>query len=289
MNARRWAVVGETLRNAIAALQAAGVDSPRLDAELLLAHALNQSRAFVIAHPDSPLSVEQQTHFGRLLARRITREPLAYITGRRWFFGLEFEVTPAVLTPRPETEMLVEAALDWLGSRPLPSPSLIDVGTGSGAIAISVAANTPTDVRILASDISTGALAVARRNADRLAPGRIHFLHSDLLAALDESVDLILANLPYVAADQAADLMPEVRDHEPAGALFSENRGLAHIERLITQASDHLKPGGALMLEIGYDQGQRVQSLARTTFPQAAINLHHDLAGLDRMVVVQVS
>lgn len=280
--------IGETLQAATVALKEVGADSPRLDAELLLAHCLQRDRAYLLAHPEQTLSSQQQTEFARLLARRVAREPLAYITGRRWFYGLKFVVGPAVLIPRPETEMLVEAALEWLGQRPQVGVSMIDVGTGSGTIAIAVAAHSAGDVHIYASDQSADALEIAQDNAHTLVPDKsIHFLHGDLLAALPQPIDMIVANLPYVAEEQRSGLMPEVRDYEPALALFGGADGLREIERLLAQSPAHLKPGGAILLEIGYDQGQSAMNLARRIFPAADIRIRPDLAGLDRLLLIQ--
>ena len=266
-------------------LAGAGIESARLDAEVLLAHVLGRERSFLLTHPDLPLTPNQATDYANLIRRRAARQPLAYLTGRRWFFGLEFLVTPAVLIPRPETELLVEKALDWLAGR-TEGATVVDVGPGSGAIAIALAAHTPPQVRLFAVDCSLAALAVAQENARRHCPGRISFLSGDLLTPLAEPADLILANLPYVAAAEGAALMPEVRDHEPAEALFGGANGLAVIERLLAQAPAHLRPGGALFLEIGASQGEAALLLARRHFPAARITLHPDLAGLDRVLVI---
>lgn len=283
--------VRAALTQAIRVLRTAGVDSPRLDAEILLAHCLDDSgasdRSYLLAHPDLPLTPTQIARYTQLVQRRVAREPLAYLTGRRWFFGLDLLVTPAVLIPRPETELLVTQALDWLASSRPEGATIIDVGAGSGAIAIAIAAHTQPTVRIFASDLSPAALAVAQANARRHCPDRITFLSGDLLAPLTEPVDLILANLPYVAEAERSALMPEVRDHEPPAALFGGDDGLRQIERLLAQAPDHLRPHGALLLEIGASQGEAARQIARRHFPPAAIAILPDLAGHDRLLVVQ--
>lgn len=305
----RWQV-REALAEAIRRLSEVRIESARLDAELLLGHCLGVERTTLLAHPEWMLSPAQQHQFQTLLRRRAGREPLAYLTGRRWFFGLEFEITAAVLIPRPETELLVEAAIEWLSQRPQAGCSVIDVGTGSGAIAVSLAAHTPPAVRISATDLSPAALAVARGNAGRLTePGRITFLEGDLLKATcgrrspdlpatensrsapadQKQFDLILANLPYIADGDRADLMPEVTEHEPELALFSGPDGLDQIKRLLAQAPAHLRPGGAIMLEIGYDQGEQALALADHAFPAAALSLQTDLAGLDRLLIIQTA
>ncbi len=282
--------LGDSLQAAAAVLQAAGVDSPRLDAELLLAYCLGVPRDYVLAHRPDPLAEPQQERYRALVARRAAREPLAYITGERWFYGLRLEVTPAVLIPRPETEMVVEAALAWLRARPSRPRRLADIGVGSGAIAVAVAVRTAgAALTIYATDASPEALAVARRNAGRhQVAGRITFLQGDLLAPLPEPVDLILANLPYVAETDRPALMPEVRDFEPAAALFAGPDGMDAIERLLAQAPAHLVPGAALFLEIGWNQGQAALAAAHRSFPAATIAVLPDLAGNDRLLTVQL-
>lgn len=275
------------LQKAIGRLQAAGVDTPRLDAELLLAYCLDVERSYLLAHPEHPLSPTQHECFEQLVAHRAAREPLAYLTGERWFYGLRFQVNPHVLIPRPETEMLVEQGLAWLRQRAQRPQTVVDVGTGSGAIAVALARHAPHSATIIASDLSFAALTVARSNARRhhVLP-RLHFIQSDLLAALRGPLHLILANLPYVSPQERNGLMPEVRDHEPVQALFAGASGLELIARCLAEASSRLAAGGAMLLEIGYQQGEAVQTLARRRFPQAQITLHHDLAGLPRLVSI---
>lgn len=275
------------LAAASARLAEAGIESPRLDAEVLLAHCLDVSRGYLLAHPTQALSPQQSVSYGELVRRRAGREPLAYLTGRRWFYGLDLLVTPAVLIPRPETEMLVEMALGWLALQRPDGAVVVDVGTGSGAIAIALAVHTSPRVQILATDISQQALAVARTNAERHCPGRITFSPGDLLAPPVGPVDLILANLPYVAEAERSALMPEVRDHEPAVALFAGDDGLRLIDRLLAQAPSYLRPAGAIFLEIGANQGKAVCALARRHFPLAHIAVERDLAGLDRVLVIE--
>ncbi len=276
--------VQHLLREAMGELIRAGVDTPELDAELLLAHALDVGRSWLMAHPEHRLTPEQATSFRALLARRLAREPLAYITGRRWFYDLQLAVTPAVLIPRPETEELVERALAWL--REQPRAVVVDVGTGSGAIALAVAKHGP-EARVYATDVSPEALAVARENARRLGLAhRVIFLLGDLLAPLPEPVDILLANLPYIPEGDRASLMPEVAAYEPPAALFSGETGLDHIARLLEQAPRHLRPGGRILLEMGCDQGEAAATLARHAFPQAQVQILRDLAGRDRFLIV---
>ncbi|NOZ73197.1 MAG: peptide chain release factor N(5)-glutamine methyltransferase [Chloroflexi bacterium] len=278
----------QALQEAVFRLQAAGIDTPRLDAEVLLAHCLQVERSYLLAHPEASLSSEQYTCFALLLARREAREPLAYLTGERWFFGLKFRVNHHVLVPRPETEMLVERALEWLQQRVDISPIVVDVGTGSGAIAISLARHAPPSTTIIATELSSSALSVARYNARRhhVLP-RIHLVQSDLLSAVGGPVHLVLANLPYVSAQERPYLMPEVRDYEPELALFAGDSGLELIECCLREASSRLAPGGAVLLEIGYQQGKAVQTLARRYFNKACVIIYSDLAGLPRLVSIQ--
>ena len=280
--------VGAALDRAEAQLQASGVKSPRFDAELLLAHVLGGNRAALLAHLDDALGPTQYTRFCDLVARRAAREPLAYLLGHREFYSLDFLVDRRVLIPRPETELLVEEALRLAAI--LPSPFRIaDVGTGSGAIAVALAVHLP-QATVYALDASPAALAVAAANARRHGvAGRVRCLAGDLLAPLPEPVDLIIANLPYVAADEWAALPPEIRDHEPRRALDGGDDGLALIRRLLATADSYLRPGGAILLEISAEQGAAATALARRHFPQATVRLLPDYAGLDRLLVVSAA
>ena len=276
---------GEALTLAESRLRDNGIESPRFDADLLLTHVLGTNRALLLAHLDRPLSPEQQARFHKLVARRADREPLAYLLGHREFYGLDFLVDPRVLIPRPETEHLVEEALR-LAARLPPSLRLADVGTGSGAIAVALAVHLP-QATVYALDASAEALAMAAANAQRHGvSGRVRCLAGDLLTPLPEAVHLIVANLPYVARDEWAALAPEIREHEPRQALDGGPDGLNLIRRLLATAPSHLWPGGAVLLEIGAGQGAAVIALARRHFPQAAVRLLPDYAGLDRVVVV---
>jgi release factor glutamine methyltransferase len=279
--------LAEARRYARERLRAAGIDEAALEADLLVAACLEVERSFLPAHGDAMLTLVQEKRLRDWVERRSRREPLAYITGRRWFYGLEFVVTPAVLIPRPETEGLVELALAWLQTRRMTA-TVVDVGTGSGAIAVALACYTPPTVSIGAGDIAPAALAVAQTNARRHGVAdRIAWFCGDLLEPLTTTVDLILANLPYVASTERERLMPEVRDFEPPEALFAGADGLSLIERLLAQAPSRLQPGGALLLEIGYGQGEAVLALARAAFPHARLTLHPDLAGIERVLQIE--
>jgi len=266
--------------------------SARSDAELLLLHSLRISRATLLAHPGREVSAREQAAFQALIDRRMRCEPVQYITGRQEFYGLLLEVTPAVLIPRPETEHLVEAVLHLLpADRPV---RIADVGTGSGAIAIALAAHLP-QARITALDLSTAALGVAAANAaTHGVEGRIQLLHSDLLTALESespatqgeahSFDAIVSNPPYVPESDGPGLHPQVRDHEPATALFAGADGLEIYRRLIPQAWIALRSGGLLALEIGHGQRNALSDLLSGWIE---VHFHQDLAGIPRVAVAR--
>jgi release factor glutamine methyltransferase len=231
------------------------------DAVVLLLHTLDVSRAELLASPQRELSAQEQAAYEGMVKRRVASEPVQYITGRQEFYGLTLDVTPAVLIPRPETEHLVEAVLAALD--PTQALRILDVGTGSGAIAIALATHLP-NAQITASDISPAALEVARANAARHNPTRrIRFVESDLLAALagTEAFDAIVSNPPYVPEGERETLHPQVREYEPAVALFAGPAGLDIYRRLIPEARAALRPGGLLALEIGHGQRDAVRAL----------------------------
>jgi release factor glutamine methyltransferase len=252
------------------------------EASVLLTYSTGKERAWLLAHQEEALTSFQATQVVSLLARLAQGEPLAYLTGVREFHGFAFTVTPDVLIPRPETEELVDMVVKW--ARHLPAPRLVDVGTGSGIIAVTLAALLP-QAQITAVDVSPEALAIARRNAEaHHVADRITFLASNLLLGVDGSFDAIVANLPYVAGDDLRTL--PVAHWEPRVALDGGPDGLSAFRALIAQAPQKLAPTGGLFLEIGYDQGESVAAVCREAFPQAEIRVLPDLAGLDRMVTV---
>jgi release factor glutamine methyltransferase len=292
------------LKEAMARLRGAGVPSHTLAAELLLMHALGRDRTWLYSHPESALDRGEAEKYFALVARRTVGEPLQYLTGKQEFWGLEFEVTPAALIPRPETEHVVEVALDRLGSRGIkirldtgePSPRLriADVGTGSGCLAVALAWELP-HADIFATDISADVLALARRNAARHGVSdRVHFLQTSLLEALlpqllvssrgSASFDLIVSNPPYVAREQAPSLAREVRDYEPAAALFGGATGTEIYGPLIEEAGALLRPGGILVLELGYDSANRVRAILSADPRWTNISLTNDLAGIPRVI-----
>jgi release factor glutamine methyltransferase len=253
---------------------------------VLLAHALGRERSWLYAHPENLLSPHQLSLYQSLVSRRARREPVAYLTGHKEFFGLDFVVTPDVLIPRPETEHLVEWALQLAVA--IPSPlTMADVGTGSGAIAVTLAVRLAQAV-VVATDTSSAALAVTQRNAGcHGVAGRIHCVQGDLLAPLIGRFHLIVANPPYLSHADLAAAPPEVANWEPRAALDGGPDGLAVIRHLLAMASDRLHPNGALLVEIGASQGPEVFSLARRHFPQAKVEIARDYAGLDRLLVVR--
>ncbi len=258
--------------------------SPALDARLLLAHVLGRDHTYLVAHDDEALTAAQAAAYDQLLARAAADEPVPYLIGHAPFYGQEFVVSPAVLIPRPETEQLVEAALVWgRGRGPLRA---VDVGTGSGCIAVTLAHHWP-EAAIVAVDMSAAALAVAQANAERLAAGRVALVRGDLLAAFGPGFDLIAANLPYVTRQEWTMLPDGVKSYEPALALDGGTDGLDAIRALLPQAAERLRPGGLVLLEIGWRQGAAAAALARAAFPAARVEVRPDFAGHDRLVAIQ--
>lgn len=284
------------LRQAITVAAAQLAADPHLestatrDAELLLLHTLHIPRATLLAHPNRELLPDQQALYKNNIARRLRHEPIQYITGQQEFYGLTLKVTPAVLIPRPETEHLVEAVLKLLPLKLLPTDrplKIVDIGTGSGAIAIALAVHLP-HAEITALDISTEALTVAATNAsEHNVAGRIRFLQSDLLFALDhqaEIFDVIVSNPPYVPETDRDTLHPQVRDHEPAAALFAGKTGLDIYRRLIPQAYNALEPNGLLAVEIGHGQQDAIASLLQ---PWHNISFINDLQQIPRVALAR--
>jgi len=280
--------IAEALAQASAVLGAAGVPEARPDARTLLAHTLARDHAFLIAHSDDELEPHALALFRERTRRRATGEPLQYITGRQEFYGLEFEVSPAVLIPRPETELLVEVALELLRER-RAAPLVCDVGTGSGCIPVALLRER-SDARACGLDISPDALAVAARNAARHAVAeRLTLLVSDCfdaLAARAQTFDLITSNPPYIAESDLAHLQREVREHEPLAALTPGGDGLRIIRRLVAEAPGFLDAGGHLIFEIGYDQHEAVTRLVDRNV-WTLLDIRRDLQGIPRVVVLR--
>lgn len=281
--------LGEALRWAIRELRRSETETPRLDAEVLLYEAAGVDRATLLAHPESHLTSDQSTRFRERVGCRQQCEPVAYIVGHKEFYGLDFLVDRRVLVPRPETEQLVEEALAWSRRR---SPSgaglaIADVGTGSGVVAVTLAVQL-SEAALYAIDASQGALEVAAANARRHGVDlRIHLLYGSLLDPMPAPADLIVANLPYVSDDEWKDLPADIRQYEPAEAIRGGRDGLILIRALLAQAQGKLRPGGAVMLEIGAEQGDAMRELARSAFPAARVTVLEDLSGLDRDVIIE--
>ncbi len=290
-------IVVDLLSQAVAELVEHSVLNPRVDAEVLLAHALQTDRAGLYTRLHESLLSGQVEAFRGLLRRRVRREPLQYITGVREFWSLEFRVDPRVLIPRPETEVIVETAL-WLLSQsstrfgldlPLAMQSaILDVGTGSGCIAIALAKELP-QAEIWATDISPNALAVASENArSHGVTERIQFLQGDLFAAVageEDRFDLIVANPPYVARSELTALQPEVRDWEPLVALEGGPDGLEFYPRLLREGPTYLRVGGWLVMEIGHGQGEAVMRLARERRDLSDCRCVSDYTGRERVII----
>ncbi|MDI7276332.1 MAG: peptide chain release factor N(5)-glutamine methyltransferase [Anaerolineae bacterium] len=277
--------VRTALREGARALAEAGCDEPRLDAELLLAHALGVTRTHLLTHPEQRLTPAEEGAFRAAVARRQEREPLAYVVGKREFYGLDLVVDRRVLVPRPESELIVERLLAFAARRPITT--VWDVGTGSGALALAVAHSLP-GARVVASDVSAAALDVAAVNRDRLGLSRqVKLVRADLLAAAGGPIDAVVANLPYLSSEEYAQAMPEVSRFEPPVALDAGPTGLEAVARLLAQAA-WLEPAPALLLiEIGAAQGPEAEALARRFFPAHSVALRKDLAGLDRVLEIE--
>jgi release factor glutamine methyltransferase len=278
--------VRDALAKAVAQLAPEPIGSPRMAAETLLMHVLGCDRAHLHAHPERELSANECARYDEVVARRASGIPLQYITGHQEFYGLDFMVTPDVLIPRPETEHLVEAALEEIRRRSAPL-RIVDVGTGSGCIAITVAHEaSDAALEMHATDISEAALAVASYNATRLGvSGQIQFHQSDLLSAFADqpgSLDLVLSNPPYVGTSESDKVQREVREHEPHIAVFAGEHGIDIYKRLVPQAASALKSGGVLLLEIGYSIEAPVRALLTGWRHLRTVA---DLQGIPRVVI----
>jgi release factor glutamine methyltransferase len=255
-----------------------------LDAQVLVAHHLSKPRAWVLAHPEVRVKKEDIRKISQSASQIEAGEPLPYILGHWEFFGLDFALTPQVLIPRPETELLVEKAIQWLQQHPRKQ-HVADVGTGSGCIGISLAKHIP-GLHILLTDISAAALDVARLNAEKhLVLGRLEFKQADLLEDIPGTFDLICANLPYIPTSTISQL--PVGAGEPRSALDGGDDGLEVIARLLDQAAGQLASGGLMLLEMEASQGMRLMATAKRAYPQSRIQIHKDLAGLDRCLEIE--
>ena len=284
--------VADALRAAAQCLRAGGGSrSPRLDAELLLAAGLGVDRVGLFRSPERELSAAEAERFAEFVRRREAFEPVAYICGWRTFRTIDLEVTAAVLIPRPATETLVDVALELLAeaSQGTPEPLVLDVGTGSGCIALALAAENPF-VHVVAVDVDDDALEVARRNVARLGlMGRVDILCSDLFGGLPEAqrFDLIVSNPPYIPAAEYALLEPNVRDYEPRLALYGGDDGLDVYRRLVPAAGARLRPGGCLAVEVGKGEAEGVRALFAATGTYGLARERPDLEGIPRVVLAR--
>ena len=285
--------VQQTLEQGIALLTQAGQETARLDAQVLLGYVLGVERATLYAYPETRLTPEQERQFFTLIERRGRGEPVAYLVGHKEFYGLDFLVDRRVLIPRPETELLVETALsvcrEKLDAGQLPI--MADIGTGSGAIPITLAVQEPRLPYLYATDISTDALEVARLNCRRYhVEQRVRLLHGDLLAPLPEPVDVFTANLPYVGTNEMDILGADVRSYEPHLALFGGPDGLDVLQRLFlqTRQSRVAREGSVFLLEIGFRQREPLIEMVREVWPRAVVAFKKDFAGWDRLLQVRV-
>lgn len=276
------------LREGARRLLEGGIDNAALEAVVLLGHALELSRAQLLLAGDKVLSSAQLRAYDHLLTRRCAHEPTAYITGKREFWSLDFKVNPAVLIPRPETERVVEIVIELAGESRARRPlRIVDLGTGSGAIAIALATELPRS-KIFAIDISAAALAVAVENAaSNSVDGKIEFVRSDLFERLseDEPFDLIISNPPYVRGADIAALHPEVSRWEPCSALDGGADGLDFYRRIAAQGFDRLRPNGAVVVEIGAGMGESVATIFKGNASCAEVEVYKDYAGKERVVV----
>ena len=268
------------------------MQNAQLDAQVLLCHILGIERAMLYAYPEREITSQQEQQYFALIARRKQHEPVAYLTEHKEFYGLDFFVDKRVLIPRPETELLVEKGLEIIkrGIAGGHVPVVADVGTGSGAIPITIAVEEPRLPYLYATDISPDALEVARLNCQRHhVTERVRLLQGNLISPLPESVDLLLANLPYIGTDEIDDIPPDVRFYEPYQALFSGQDGLELLRRLAEEVRRYnvLKPAGVLLLEIGYQQREQLTDLMYKLWDDAYIVCVKDNAGFDRILQVR--
>jgi release factor glutamine methyltransferase len=275
--------IGETISN-LKSVCSKWSETPSLDAQVLLGHVCHQNRAWVLAHPEFILTLEQKNALNTAVSRLDAGEPLPYVLGHWAFYGLDFTINAGTLIPRPETELMVEQALEWLRAHP-GQRNAADIGTGSGCIAISLAVHI-RDLRVTGTDISPLALEAAHSNAEKhRVAGRVEFAHADLLPPNIRTCNLICANLPYIPTRKLEGL--DVFGREPTLALDGGPDGLSLIRRLLPQASKSLSSAGLLLLEIEANQGKAGADLARKYFPEAQINLLPDLAGHDRLIRIE--
>ncbi len=283
--------LAQAFQQSVYVLKGNGVEDCYIEARMLLGHVTNLSPVRIFTEPDYSLSRKDKDNLKKLIERRLKHEPAAYIMQRKEFYGLDFYVDPRVLIPRPETEILVDAALDFATSRSryLSRPLLVaDIGTGCGAIAISLALNLPGS-KVYAIDLSSAAVEVARLNCRRHKVNeQVSLRQGDLLNPLPEPVDLIIANLPYIKTSELSNLCPEISDFEPMMALDGGENGLDFIERLLRQMNDKMKARSCLILEIGNDHEEAIRGLIHSYIKSTSFRFVTDLNGIKRAVIIDL-
>lgn len=277
--------IEKSLKNGAQQLEAIS-STPMLDVELLMAHICGYSRSMLISHENDVLSAEQYKRFLQLLEQRSQGVPLAYLTHEKEFYGRSFYVDERVLIPRPETEHLIELILNHIGQQHLAHPRILDIGTGSGIIAITLQKEIPASV-LVASDIDAGALTIAKRNA-RTHSAHINFIESDLYSHITGKFNILVSNPPYVNPEhtQQETHLTKSLAYEPQHALYAKTHPFAIVENIIRNAPQHLKASGAVFIEIGADQGELAAATAQHAFPHADVAVHKDYAGLDRVLSI---
>ncbi|MBW1974430.1 MAG: peptide chain release factor N(5)-glutamine methyltransferase [Deltaproteobacteria bacterium] len=286
MSEKKWTIL-EVLKWTSRYFQGKGISNPRTDAEVLLAHALGVERIDLYLRYDQPLTADERAVYREFVRRRASGEPVQYITGHREFWSLDFEVTPDVLIPRPETEVLVEIAIKYLKERRFRR--VVDIGTGAGVIAVALA-HEIDGISVLATDISSSAINVARRNAVKHGVAdRIRFIVMNLFESLlpDVKFDVIVSNPPYVSSEEYRKLDREIKNFEPSIALLGGADGLDVVRRLIVQGMSHLTTGGFLFIEIGYGQAEAVRDFVSGLGQEVSINIFDDYAHIPRVVCIE--
>ncbi|OGP66461.1 MAG: protein-(glutamine-N5) methyltransferase, release factor-specific [Deltaproteobacteria bacterium RBG_16_44_11] len=276
--------IREILNEATHSFEAVGIPSARLDAEVLLAFCLKLDRLEFLKNPETKISKTQLADFKKIVARRLKWEPVAYITGRKEFWSFTLEVNQGVLIPRPDTEVIVEEALNICRTQNLSKPRILDIGTGSGAIALALARELP-DAKVVATDISPAALIVSQKNALNLGLAKqVEFIQGDLFEPVNGIFDIIVSNPPYIADREYQELPPGVKDYEPKEALWAGQTGVEFYEKLIYQSKNHLNENGWLLLEIGARQEENVRKIMEDCGNYNSIDVRNDYAGLPRVI-----
>jgi len=276
--------IAEILREASFALEAAGSPTPRLDAEVLLSYCLKADRLRFFTHPELVLDSEATEDYAKKIGRRKKGEPVSYIVGVKEFWSLPFQVGPSVLIPRPETEVLVEEALAVMTEACEAGWRILEIGTGSGAVAVALASER-TDIHVTATDLSGDALAVAKNNAERNGvEGRVLFLQGDLFEPVKGRYDMIVSNPPYISCRDFELLPPGIRDYEPSGALLAGPEGIEFHRELIFKGASFLRRGGRLLMEMGEEQGQKIRKCFETQGDYEEIGIRSDYGGAERVI-----